>query len=32
ISMYPKMWDASGKNFGTLIDELIKLAIERSNK
>jgi D-alanine-D-alanine ligase len=32
ISMYPKMWDASGKNFGTLIDELIQLAIERNNK
>ncbi|MGH4117979.1 D-alanine--D-alanine ligase family protein [Clostridium sp.] len=32
ISMYPKMWDATGKKFGTLIDELIKLAIERNNK
>ncbi|MBZ9685040.1 D-alanine--D-alanine ligase [Clostridium estertheticum] len=32
ISMYPKMWQATGKNFGTLIDELIELAIERNNK
>jgi D-alanine-D-alanine ligase len=32
ISMYPKMWDATGKNFETLIDELIMLAIERNNK
>lgn len=32
ISMYPKMWQATGKNFGLLIDELIKLAIERNNK
>ncbi len=32
ISMYPKMWQATGKTFGTLIDELIELAIERNNK
>ncbi|MGV8980018.1 D-alanine--D-alanine ligase family protein [Clostridium sp.] len=32
ISMYPKMWQATGKNFGVLIDELIELAIERNNK
>lgn len=32
ISMYPKMWQATGKNFGALIDELIELAIERNNK
>ncbi|MBU3189031.1 D-alanine--D-alanine ligase [Clostridium bowmanii] len=32
ISMYPKMWQATGKNFGMLIDELIELAIERNNK
>ena len=32
ISMYPKLWQATGKNFGQLIDELIKLAIERNNK
>lgn len=31
ISMYPKMWQASGKKYGELIDELIKLAIERNN-
>lgn len=32
ISMYPKMWQATGKTYGALIDELIKLAIERNNK
>lgn len=31
ISMYPKLWQASGKTYPTLIDELIKLAIERNN-
>ncbi|MBU3143163.1 D-alanine--D-alanine ligase family protein [Clostridium sp. CF012] len=32
ISMYPKMWQATGKTYGELIDELIELAIERNNK
>jgi len=32
ISMYPKMWQASGKTYVKLIDELIELAIERNNK
>ncbi|MFT5873112.1 MAG: D-alanine-D-alanine ligase [Clostridium sp.] len=32
ISMYPKMWQATGKTFGALIDDLIKLAIERNNQ
>ncbi|MBZ9632976.1 D-alanine--D-alanine ligase family protein [Clostridium sp. FP1] len=32
ISMYPKMWQATGKTYGKLIDELIELAIERNNK
>ena len=32
ISMYPKMWQATGKTYVQLIDELIKLAIERNNK
>jgi len=32
ISMYPKMWQATGKTYGALIDELISLAIERNNK
>lgn len=31
ISMYPKMWQAAGKGYSTLIDELIELAIERNN-
>jgi D-alanine-D-alanine ligase len=29
ISMYPKMWEASGIGFGALIDRLIELALER---
>ncbi|MBI9049059.1 MAG: D-alanine--D-alanine ligase [Anaerolineaceae bacterium] len=29
ISMYPKLWDASGLPYASLIDELIKLALER---
>jgi D-alanine-D-alanine ligase len=29
ISMYPKMWEASGLPFSTLIDRLIELALER---
>lgn len=27
ISMYPKLWEASGKSYSDLIDELIKLSI-----
>ena len=29
ISMYPKMWEASGLPYPDLIDELIQLALER---
>jgi D-alanine-D-alanine ligase len=29
ISMYPKLWQASGVPYGALIDELVQLAIER---
>jgi D-alanine-D-alanine ligase len=29
ISMYPKMWEASGLAYAELIDELIQLALER---
>lgn len=29
ISMYPKMWEASGLPYSDLIDELIQLALER---
>ncbi|MPN00263.1 D-alanine--D-alanine ligase [bioreactor metagenome] len=32
ISMYPKMWEATGLAYPALIDELIELAIERNNK
>lgn len=29
ISMYPRLWQASGLEYGALIDELIRLALER---
>jgi D-alanine-D-alanine ligase len=29
ISMYPKMWEASGVSYATLLDRLIALALER---
>ncbi|GAA0125904.1 D-alanine--D-alanine ligase family protein [Clostridium sp. CTA-19] len=32
ISMYPKMWDATGKPYKELISDLIELAIERNNR
>ena len=32
ISMYPKLWEASGIPYTELIDRLIQLAIERFNK
>lgn len=32
ISMYPKMWEASGISYSELIDRLIQLAIERFEK
>ncbi len=32
ISMYPKLWEASGLPIGKLLDELIRLAIERKQK
>lgn len=32
ISMYPKMWQASGLSYTRLIDRLISLALERSRK
>ncbi|MFH1720488.1 MAG: D-alanine--D-alanine ligase, partial [Patescibacteria group bacterium] len=31
ISMYPKMWEASGLSYPKLIDRLIELALERYN-
>ncbi len=30
ISMYPKLWEASGVGYGELVDRLIALALERS--
>ena len=32
ISMYPKMWDASGLPYPQLIDELVRLAVERHER
>jgi D-alanine-D-alanine ligase len=32
ISMYPKLWEASGVSYQDLVDELIALAIERKNE
>ncbi|MDO4546317.1 MAG: D-alanine--D-alanine ligase family protein [Bacillota bacterium] len=32
ISMYPKLWEASGLPYSQLIDELIRLALEGENK
>jgi D-alanine-D-alanine ligase len=32
ISMYPKMWEASGLSYSKLIDKLIELAIERHSR
>ena len=29
ISMYPKLWQASGLTYGQLVDRLIELALER---
>jgi len=32
ISMYPKLWEASGVSYSELIDELVRLAIERHDR
>ena len=32
ISMYPKMWIASGMSYSDLIDELVRLAVERHGR
>jgi D-alanine-D-alanine ligase len=32
ISMYPKLWEASGVSYAELIDELVRLAIERHDR
>ena len=32
ISMYPKLWEASGLGYSELIDELIRLALERHER
>jgi D-alanine-D-alanine ligase len=32
ISMYPKLWEASGRSFSQLLDRLIELALERHER
>ena len=32
ISMYPRMWEASGLKYGALLDELVRLAISRHRR
>jgi D-alanine-D-alanine ligase len=32
ISMYPKLWEVSGLPYAALLDELIRLAIDRHRK
>ena len=32
ISMYPKMWEATGLSYGDLISKLIEFAVERNNR
>lgn len=32
ISMYPKMWEASGLAYGDLVDRLIELAVQRHHR
>lgn len=32
ISMYPKMWEATGLSYSNLISELIEFAVERNNR
>ncbi|MCJ7716929.1 MAG: ATP-grasp domain-containing protein, partial [Anaerolineales bacterium] len=32
ISMYPKLWEASGVSYAALIDELIRLALKRKEE
>ncbi|UCG26433.1 MAG: D-alanine--D-alanine ligase [Chloroflexota bacterium] len=32
ISMYPKLWEASGMSYGVLLDRLVELALERGEE
>jgi D-alanine-D-alanine ligase len=32
ISMYPKLWEASGVGYSDLIDRLVELALERHTR
>jgi len=32
ISMYPRLWEASGLSYAELIDELVRLAVERHDR
>jgi D-alanine-D-alanine ligase len=32
ISMYPRLWEASGLSYPDLVDELVALALERHGR
>ena len=32
ISMYPKLWQATGVGYAELIDELVRLAVDRHTR
>jgi D-alanine-D-alanine ligase len=32
ISMYPKLWEASGLPYPKLLDELVRLAVDRHHR
>jgi D-alanine-D-alanine ligase len=32
VSMYPRLWEASGLAYPDLIDELVRLAVERHDR
>jgi D-alanine-D-alanine ligase len=32
VSMYPRLWEASGLSYPELIDELVRLAVERHER
>ena len=32
ISMYPKLWEATGLSYAALVDELIQLAVDRKQE
>ena len=32
ISMYPRLWEASGLSYAALVDRLVELAVERNEQ